>query len=271
VSNTLRERLAATPLPLLESRMLMQHVLGVNRSWMISHDTDPLPDAAWARFDALAQRRLAGEPIAYLLGTRSFMEWDFEVGPAVLIPRPETELLVETVLQAVADQARPRLVDLGTGSGAIAISLALLRPDAEVHASDLSAGALALAQRNAERLGATVQFHQGSWYEALPDGLQFDAIASNPPYISSNDPHLELGDLRFEPPGALTDFQDGLSALRQLACNAPQWLRPGGVIWMEHGWNQAATVRQYLREAGLSAVASLQDLAGIERISGATL
>src|SRR5690606_16339781 len=161
----------------------------------------------------------------------------------------ETELLVETVLQAVANTPSPCLVDLGTGSGAIAISLALLRPDAQVHASDLSAEALAVAQRNAERLGARVQFHQGSWYDALPAGLQFDAIASNPPYISSNDPHLSQGDLRFEPPGALTDFQDGLSALHILAQQAPHWLRPGGAIWMEHGWDQAVAVRRFLHEA----------------------
>lgn len=251
--------------------MLIQHLLGVSRSWLIAHDTDPLPDTVWARYDTLVQRRLAGEPMAYLLGTREFMQWEFEVSPAVLIPRPETELLVETALQAVATQMRPRLVDLGTGSGAIAISLALLRPDAEVHASDLSEAALELAQRNAQRLGAHVHFHQGSWYEALPDDLTFDVIVSNPPYISSNDPHLSQGDLRFEPTSALTDFHDGLSALSQLAQGAPARLRTGGTIWMEHGWDQAAIVRQYLQTAGLSAVVSLKDLADIERISGATL
>lgn len=271
MSTLLRERLAASPLPLLETRMLVQHILGVSRSWLIAHDTDPITDPQWAPIDALIQRRVAGEPMAYLVGTRAFMQWDFEVSPDVLIPRPETELLVETLLHAVASCTAPRLLDLGTGSGAIAISLALLRPDAEVHASDVSPPALDLARRNAERLGAHVHFHQGSWYDALPPGLRFDAIASNPPYISSNDPHLIRGDLRFEPPSALTDFGDGLSALHTLAHGAPQHLQPGGVIWMEHGWDQAEAVRAMLSAAGLSGVASLKDLAGIERISGATL
>lgn len=268
---TPRDASRACGLPRLESGMLWQHVLNVSRTWLVAHDDEPVPPDAMARFQALAARRLAGEPMAYLLGEREFMGHVFQVTPAVLIPRPDTEVLVETALACLRDRQAPRVVDLGTGSGAIAISIALARPDAQVIATDASAEALAVARANAERLGARVQFLQGDWYDALPAGERYALIVSNPPYIAREDEHLTQGDLRFEPPGALTDFGSGLTALEALAAGAPDRLLPGASIWLEHGWTQAADVRHLLTQANLRDAASVRDLAGIERISGACL
>lgn len=270
---TVRGLLGDSPLPRLETQMLLQHVLGVSRAWLIAHDTDPLADAPVRQYQALLGRRLGGEPMAYLVGHREFMGHAFTVEPGVLIPRPETELLVETGLAVLARGAakRPRVLDLGTGSGAIAVSVALARPDAVVVATDISAQALEVASRNAHTLGAQVEFLQGSWFEALAGRPPFDLIVSNPPYIRDDDPHLGQGDLRFEPAGALTDGADGLAALACIAAQAPQWLLPGAGLWMEHGYDQAQAVRGLLSQAGFSHVQSLQDLAGIERISGGNL
>ncbi|WP_353194968.1 peptide chain release factor N(5)-glutamine methyltransferase [Pusillimonas noertemannii] len=270
---TVRGLLADGRLPRLETQMLLQHVLDVSRAWLIAHDTDPLDAAHVRRFEALHARRLQGEPMAYLVGLREFMGHCFAVRPGVLIPRPETELLVETALAELASYAdeRPRVLDLGTGSGAIAVSVALARPDTEVVATDLSDEALGVARGNAQALGARVEFLSGSWFQPLAGQAPFDLIVSNPPYIRNDDPHLAQGDLRFEPAAALTDGADGLDALAHIAARAPQWLAPGGVLWMEHGYDQSADVRRFLLEAGFEQVRSLSDLAGIERISGGKL
>ncbi|MCB5363740.1 peptide chain release factor N(5)-glutamine methyltransferase [Pusillimonas sp. CC-YST705] len=268
---TVKALLEASPLPRLESRMLLQQALGVSRAWLVAHDTDELPEAAVQAYLQAQAQREQGEPIAYLLGEREFMGHAFQVGPGVLIPRPETELLVEqalTVLDELAHPA-PRVLDLGTGSGAIAISIALARPDAVVVATDASSEALGLAQRNAQALGARVVFYQGDWYGAVPDAPRsFDLIVSNPPYIAAQDPHLSQGDLRFEPAMALTDGADGLSAIRLIVAQAPAYLATGGQLWLEHGYDQAPAVRSLLIEAGFSAVRSLPDLAGIPRSTG---
>jgi len=258
-------------LPRLEARMLLEHVLRQPRAWLLAHDTDAMPAAAETAYRALAARRRAGEPMAYLLGEREFMGHVFRVTPDVLIPRPDTELLAETAIALLADRAGGAMVDLGTGSGAIAVSVALACPQADVSATDCSPAALAVAAGNAARLGARVRTLHGDWYGALPPGERYDLIVSNPPYIASGDPHLGQGDLRHEPRGALTDGADGLSALARIVQGAPARLRPGGALWLEHGWDQAQAVRGLLARAGFRGVESRRDLAGIERISGGNL
>lgn len=264
----IKSLLLDTRLPRLEVRMLLEHVLAKPRAWLLAHDTDPLAPEVAVAYEALAQRRLAGEPMAYLLGQREFMGHAFRVTPDVLIPRPDTEVLVETALECVAALPAPAVLDLGTGSGAIAISIALARRDARVMASDVSAAALAVAAGNAWELTASVRFVEGSWYDAVPAGEGFDLIVSNPPYVASDDPHLGQGDVRFEPRGALTDGADGLEDLRRIVAGAHRHLKAGGALWMEHGWDQAEAVRGLLAAAGFADVHSRRDLAGIERISG---
>jgi release factor glutamine methyltransferase len=269
--------LRASPLPALEARVLLMHVLGWRRTELITRGDTPLDASRVETYRALVARRVQGEPIAQLVGAREFYGLDFDVTPDVLIPRPETELLVETALAALEGIARPHVLDLGTGSGAIAVALASARPDAHVWAVDRSSAALAVASRNAAKLldakrpGGALTFVAGSWYDTLDPALRFEAIVSNPPYIASGDPHLEQGDLRFEPRGALTDEADGLTALRAIVAGAPARLAPGGVLWMEHGYDQAEAVRALLAEGGFEDVRSEQDLAGIERISGGRL
>ncbi|WP_322047092.1 peptide chain release factor N(5)-glutamine methyltransferase [Paraburkholderia sp. J67] len=271
---TADDLLRASSLPALETRILLMHVLGWRRTELITRGDQALDAAPVAAYRALETRRAAGEPIAQLVGTREFFGLDFDVTPDVLIPRPDTELLVETALAALEGIAQPRVLDLGTGSGAIAVAIASARPDARVWAVDRSPGALGVATRNAAKLldaarpGSALTFIESSWYDALDAALRFDVIVSNPPYIASGDPHLEQGDLRFEPRGALTDEADGLSALRTIVDGAPARLVPGGVLWMEHGYDQAAAVRALLDARGFTEVASKQDLASIERISG---
>lgn len=267
----LRTLLGNSALPRLETHMLWQHVLGVSRVWLITHDTDPLPDEAVMRYQQLEKRRLQGEPMAYILGHREFMGHSFQVTPDVLIPRPETELLVETALHAIQDRPAPAVLDLGTGSGAIAISIALARPDATVVATDVSAAALDVARRNARQLGASVSFSQGSWYDALSSNADFDVIVSNPPYIAVCDGHLTQGDVRFEPAGALSDGADGLGALRAIVSDSPSRLRAGGALFVEHGWDQAQAVRHLLQHVRYARITSLPDLAGIERVTGGYL
>lgn len=265
---TLRGLSRDSALPRLEFQMLWQHVLQVPRVWLIAHDGDAIDPEQVARFRELEARRLAGEPMAYILGVREFMGRDFHVTPAVLIPRPETELLVEAGLRHLQGIESPRVLDLGTGTGAIAVCIALDRPDAVVTASDASAQALEVAIHNARTLGAAVDFFLGSWYDALPDLGGFDLIVSNPPYIAASDPHLRQGDLRFEPVSALTDHGDGLAALREIAQGAGPRLARQGALLMEHGWDQAAAVRGIMALSGFGRVASLPDLAGIERVTG---
>jgi release factor glutamine methyltransferase len=276
---TALELLRASPLDALDARVLLTHALGWRRTDLITRGDVPLSDTQIAGFAALEQRRIAGEPIAQITGRREFYGLDFEVTAAVLIPRPDTELLVETALHALDGKQAPLVADLGTGSGAIAIAIAAQRPDACVIATDRSVDALAVAKRNAQRLlapdraGGVLDFVEGNWFDALvplTPRPRFDAIVSNPPYIAAHDPHLSQGDLRFEPASALTDHADGLSALRAIVAGAPAWLKPGAPLWVEHGYDQAAAVRSIFTEHGFRAVASLRDLAGIERITGGT-
>lgn len=267
----LRTLIGQSALPRLETQMLWQHVLDVPRVWLITHDTDPLSDDAVAHYRRLESRRLQGEPMAYILGQREFMGHTFHVTPDVLIPRPETELLVETALKAIQDLPAPRVLDLGTGSGAIAVSIALARSDAIVVATDVSAAALDVAACNAQRLKAPVSFLPGSWYDALSAHADFDVIVSNPPYIAVCDRHLTQGDVRFEPAGALSDGGDGLGALRAIVSDSPSHLRAGGSLFLEHGWDQAEAVRHLLQQVRYTRIESLSDLAGIERVTGGYL
>ncbi|KND56101.1 Methylase of polypeptide chain release factor [Candidatus Paraburkholderia kirkii] len=272
--STAAELLRTSGLPQLEARILLMYVLGWRRTELITRDREPLADDAFASFEALSARRLAGEPIAQLTGRREFFGLDFDVTPDALIPRPETELLVETALAVVAATPDPRVLDLGTGTGAIAVSIAHARPDARVWAVDRSPAALDVARRNADRLldparaGGRVTFVQSDWTASLDPSLLFEAIVSNPPYIASGDPHLEQGDLRFEPRGALTDEADGLSAIRTIVEKAPFLLANDGALWLEHGYDQADAVRRLLQARGFTEVRSMRDLAGIERCSG---
>jgi release factor glutamine methyltransferase len=262
--------LRASLLPQLEARILLMHVLGWRRTELITRDHLPLPEEAVARFEALSARRLAGEPIAQLTGAREFFGLEFDVTPDVLIPRPETELLVELALEAIADTPNARVLDLGTGTGAIAISIAHARDDARVWAVDRSAAALDVARGNAARLleRNAITFVESDWTAAVDPSLLFEAIVSNPPYIASGDPHLEQGDLRFEPRGALTDDADGLSAIRTIVEGAPFLLALDGSLWIEHGFDQADAVRRLLQARGFTEVHSKRDLAGIERATG---
>jgi len=262
---TVKALQAGLPLDPLENRILLCHALGLTRVGLITNGERVVNEDEAARLDALVARRQAGEPIAYIVGQREFFGLPFQVGPAVLIPRPDTELLVELALERLAPGAR--LLDMGTGSGAIAVAVAHTRPDAVVSALDLSEEALTIARANAAANGASVRFLRSDWFAAL-HGEVFDLVASNPPYIADGDEHLAQGDLRFEPSGALTDFGDGLSALRTLVAGARAHLVAGGWLLLEHGYDQADAVRALLSEAGYAEVQSWRDLGGIERVSG---
>lgn len=252
-----------------EAELLLLHVLDRPRSWLFAHATDPLAAADQATFEALLARRVAGEPVAYLIGRRGFWTLDLEVDPATLIPRPETELLVELALERLPPDQALQLADLGTGSGAIALALASERPRAQVLATDASTGALAVAARNAARheLG-NVRFAEGGhdWYAPL-QGVRFDLIASNPPYIASDDPHLEQGDLRFEPSTALASGMDGLDDIRRIVDGGQAHLRPGGWLLIEHGWDQGAAIRALFEATGFVEVQTVQDLEQRDRIT----
>jgi len=253
-------------IPTSEARLLMQQVLGVSRVALMTHPELPLSESESAAFETLVARRAAGEPVAYLLGTREFFGRPFQVSPEVLIPRSETELLVGLALERATKGAR--ILDLGTGSGAVAVSLALERPDCRVTAVDLSPGALTVARRNAELLGARIEFLPGCWYEPLPEGARFDLIVSNPPYVAPGDPHLSQGDLRFEPATALVGEGDGLGDIRLIILGAAPRLTPGAWLLFEHGYDQGEASRELLAAAGFSEVQTWRDLAGIERVSG---
>ena len=262
-------------LPRAEARRLLACLTGQPLTWFMAHGDDPAdPDIA-TRFQALAERRRAGEPLAYLLGQQEFYGRPFAVSPAVLIPRADTETLVETALEQLLLLRQQRrtvplsLLELGTGSGIIAITLALEAPDTEVHAVERSPEALAMAQRNAKALGADhIHWHAGSWWQALASPRRFDLIVSNPPYIAANDHHLQQGDLRFEPPQALAAGPDGLDDLRIIIGGAPAHLNPGGWLLLEHGYDQETPVQALLRDAGFADVFTRRDLAGQPRVSG---
>ena len=256
----------------LELRVLLEHAIGFTRVKLITHSDHELTEEQARAVSGVLSRRLAGEPVAYIVGFREFYGLPFTVTPDVLIPRPETELLVDLALERLPD--RGRLADLGTGSGAIAVSVAAIRPDAEIWATDVSEKALGIARKNAvSNLGEkrSVRFLQGSWFDALEPGSRFDLIVSNPSYIHSGDGHLQQGDLRFEPLSALTDYADGLSALDILIDQAPVWLKKRGWLLMEHGYDQSGAVRKKLAAKGYSQVQSWKDLVGIERVSGGQL
>jgi release factor glutamine methyltransferase len=251
----------------IDAQLLLLHALArpdAGRAWLLAHDTDALDEAVHARFIALCQRRVAGEPVAYLTGRKEFYGLPLEVDARVLDPRPDTETLVDWALEVMAPLPAPRVADLGTGSGAIALALQHQRPTARVLAVDASADALAVAQANARRLDLAVQFQPANWLAGVP-GL-FDAIVSNPPYIASADPHLTA--LRHEPLQALASGADGLDDIRAIVAQAPAHLRPGGWLLLEHGHDQAPAVRALLAAAGFIQVQSRNDLAGIARCSG---
>ena len=256
----------------LDAQVLLAHVLAKDRAWLVAHATDDLDRGALDRFLALARRRREGEPVAYLTGRREFRGLELRVSPAVLIPRPETETLVDAALARLAADRPLRLLDLGTGSGAVAVALAHALPRCEIVGVDASAAALAVAQDNAARLGlANVRFAQGDWYGGVPRDTRFDAIVSNPPYVAERDPHLAAGDLRFEPAAALRSGPDGLDALRRIVPRAPAHLAPGGWLIVEHGYDQAEAVGALFAAAGFTALASLRDLAGIPRVAAGRL
>ena len=262
-------------LPRAEARRLLAYLTGQPLTWFMAHGDDPTAPNIAARFQALAERRRAGEPLAYLLGQQEFYGRPFAVSPAVLIPRADTETLVETALEQLARLRRQRcavplsLLELGTGSGIIAITLALEAPDTEVHAVERSPEALAMAQQNAKALGADrIHWHAGSWWQALARPRRFDLIVSNPPYIAAHDHHLQQGDLRFEPPQALVAGPDGLDDLRIIIGGTPAHLTPNGWLLLEHGYDQGAPVQALLRDAGFADVFTRRDLAGQPRVSG---
>ena len=250
-----------------DARWLLAHVLGRSRGWLFAHADEPVEPSDAVAFHALLARRERGEPVAYLCGQRGFWTFDLAVTPDTLIPRPETELLVELALERLPRDGAPHVADLGTGSGAIALALASERPGAQVLATDACAGALEVAGANARALALhNVEFRLGNWFDAVP-GRRFDLVASNPPYIAAGDPHLAQGDLRYEPAGALASGPDGLDAIRAIVAAAPGHLAPGGWVLLEQGWDQAADVRALLGAAGFVEVATCRDLEQRDRVS----
>ena len=250
-----------------EAQLLLQNILQVNRAWLLTHEVYTLEANTHGDFESLLKRRLSGEPIAYILGKREFYGLDFTVTPDTLIPRPDTETLVEAALEKIPSQQTCTVLDLGTGSGAIAIAIAKHRPQAKVTAVDQSQKALTLAQDNARQLGvANVQLVLSDWFAAL-SGQTFDVMVSNPPYIAKDDPHLSQGDLRFEPLNALAAGEDGLDCIRQIINQAEQHLNPQGWLLFEHGYDQAEKVAQLLKSANFDPVTSVADLSGIWRVT----
>ena len=257
----------------LDAQYLLSNLLNVGRASLIAHPERVLDESTQRRFEAQVSERADGMPVAYILGTREFYGRDFRVSPATLIPRPETEFLVEQALARLSEPNRSanltstRVLDMGTGTGAIAISIAL-GGEFSVTATDVSVDALEIARNNAVALGALVEFTKSNWFAELAD-RQFDLIVSNPPYVAGNDAHLTQDDLRFEPPNALTDGSaDGLASIRTIVAGAPRHLAPGGWLLFEHGYDQAAAARELLLEAGFVDLICIRDLAGIERVSG---
>lgn len=251
----------------IEVQMLLQRVLNVSRAYLLAHPERELNQAESAAYGGWLQRRLTGEPIAHILGDREFFGLTFKVTPATLIPRPETELLVELALQKIPQRGVFRVLDLGTGTGAIALSIAHSRPGVEVVGVDASPAALEVARENAQRLGTgNASFIRSDWFSAL-SGQRFDLIVSNPPYIAAGDVHLSQGDVRFEPISALVSGADGLGDIRRIIAQADGFLERGAWLMLEHGYDQAQAVRDLLRQAGYAEVFSAKDIAGIERVS----
>jgi len=266
---TLGEALRRAGIEPREARLLLAQAAGIPESRIVAHPEQPLEESSRARFDDWAARRRLGEPVAYLTGRREFYGLSLRVTPAVLIPRHESELLVEQALAVLPREGQARVLDLGTGSGALALAIKHARPAFEVVAVEASAAALAVARSNARALGLEVDWRLGTWFAGLR-GEHFDAIVSNPPYVARDDPHLARGDLRFEPRAALDGGIDGLEAIRVIVAQAPARLAPGGWLLLEHGSEQGAAVRALLAQAGLERMSTWRDLAGQERVSGAS-
>lgn len=258
---------ARTRIPVIDARVLLRHVLRCPAARLAAYPEALLDVAEWEQYRAMVGRREVGEPVAYLIGEREFYGYMLFVTPAVLIPRPESELLIELALAHFADKPRTRVLDLGTGSGALAVSLACELSEADVTAVDRSREALLVAMANAARHRASVSLVLSDWFSALP-GDRFQLIVANPPYVACADPHLDEGDVRFEPQTALASGPEGLDDLAVIAADAPHYLEPGGWLFMEHGYNQASRVRGLLADAGFASIASHKDLGGIERVTG---
>lgn len=257
---------------IIEARALLRHVLGCDDSYLITHADQAFTGEQQQAFEALVARRRSGEPVAYLTGRREFYGLEFKVTPAVLIPRPETERLVELVLERVPAQSEARVLDLGTGSGCVAIAIAQQRPRARIVAVDAAAEAVVLARENAKRHGVrNLSIVRGDWFAAVP-GERFDVVAANPPYVAAGDPHLAADDLRFEPRPALVAGPEGTECIAAIVAAARDHLNPGGWLLFEHGHDQGARARALLAAAGFARrLSTWRDLAGAERISGAQL
>jgi len=261
-----REKLAGSPSARFDAEILMAHVLESKRSFLYANPELELPYNRSEAFKKLVRQRAAGQPVAYLTETAEFWSLPLRVTPAVLIPRPDTECLVEAALAKIPAQAGWRIADLGTGSGAIALAIASERPRCEIHATDISPASIDIAGENAGRLGlGHIHLHCGSWHEPLTG--KFQVIVSNPPYIDADDPHLEQGDLRFEPRAALTPGSDGMSAIRSISRCIGSILDGGGWLLFEHGWQQAADTRKVMEDAGFIQIETLRDLQGHERVT----
>jgi release factor glutamine methyltransferase len=267
IVNTVARALRESGIESADARVLLRFVLEADDVQLAAHPERALTGAQRERFAALAARRRGGEPVAYLTGHREFYSLSFEVTPAVLIPRPETELLVEALLESIAADAPAGVLDLATGSGCVAIAIAKHRSRARVTASDVSGAALVVARENARRHGVDVEFVESDWFAALA-GRRFDWIVANPPYVAEEDPHLGEGDLRFEPRGALVAGPAGLDCIETIVEQAVHFLRPGGRLLFEHGHDQGPCVRALLGAAGYRDIATCRDLAGSERASG---
>lgn len=253
-----------------EAQILFGHAMGVSRAWLSAHHDDAADPSVADTFRELVRRRRAGEPVAYLVGRREFYGLGFRITPDVLIPRADTETLVDAALEKLLKGAQPDVLDLGTGSGCVALTIAHERPEARVTAVDVSVAALIVARENAVSIGVNAEFVQGAWFEEL-DGRRFDLIVSNPPYVATGDPHLQQGDLRFEPATALASGEDGLADIRIIVADAPAYLREGGWLLFEHGYEQADVCRDLLLDAGFGEVISRADIAGLPRVAGGRL
>jgi release factor glutamine methyltransferase len=251
-----------------ESELLMEAICGINRSRQFSHPDDALTEDQVQQYRSALQRRLSGEPLSYITGRRGFWDMDLRVTPDVLIPRPDTECLVEQALARIPEDANWQIADLGTGSGAIAIAIARERPDCELIATDLSPAALAIAKENANALGAeNISFVAGSWGQPL-ETRRFEMIISNPPYIPADDPHLKEGDLPTEPSHALSSGADGLDDIRQIISDSSSHLKPGGWLLLEHGYNQAEEVTELMCQTGFTEIFTQQDYGRNDRVTG---
>ena len=271
LQTALRELHATSSTPRLDAEVLVMHVCNLNRSALTARGHHVLTDNQLNRLETLIAQRCHGEPIAYLTGVREFWSLEFNVSPATLIPRPETELLVEKALAHIPQDAEWTIADLGTGCGAIALALAKERPRCRVIATDISPEAIDVARANAAKFNLThVEFREGSWFEPLI-GMKLDMMVSNPPYVRANDPHLEQGDVRFEPVQALAAGPEGLDAIRQIALSAREHLNPAAWLLFEHGWDQAAAIGQLLHSLGYRNIVCYPDLGGRDRITACRL